>query len=435
MAHGSMTRDLPLVRLDGFPRTIFLAVVVMAALGALLFVAALFTDADRAWQAWLFNWLFFTTVAQGAVMFAAATVITKAVWARPIRRISLSFVAFLPVAFLLYLPLAFVGESLFPWTDHMYHEGMEVWLNTPFVAARNIVLLGALFGLSVYFAYLALRPDAGLYRDEMPERLRGLYGRLSQGWRGQEQEEFEAWRKLNIVAPILGLVWAVAISMVAWDYVMSLEAGWFSTMIGPYVFMGGFLGGVAATAILAVTYRSHFALDGVIEPPHLHDLGKLTFAFCVFWAYLFWSQYIVIWYGMLPWEQTWMVHRFTQPFVGLSVLVLFLIFVAPFASLLGVRAKKNPHFLATVASVVLFGLWLERYMLVYPALYPGADLMPFSWPEVGVGLLFAALFVASVTWFATTFPILQTWQPAVAGAMFDEERTKDELGAPGRYPT
>lgn len=422
--------DLPLARLEAFPGNVKLWTVVLVAAGALAVAAGLVVDPSRVWQAWLFNWLFFLSIAQGAVLLTAATVITKAVWARPIRRISLSFVAFLPVAFVLWIPLAFAGDSIFPWTRSMYHEGMEVWLNEPFVAARNLVCLVAMIGLSLYFAYLALRPDAGLYREEVPGRLRGIYGRLTRRWRGQEAEEVRSWRRMGVVAPVLALVWAVAMSMVAWDYIMALEAGWFSTLIGPYYFMGGFLGGIAATAILATFYRARFGLDGIIEPPHFHDLGKLTFAFCIFWAYLLWSQFIVLWYGMLPWEQTFLVHRLTAPYTGLSVLVFLLLFAAPFAALLGVKAKKTPEFLSAVAGVVLLGLWLERYLLVYPSLYPGAEQAPLSWPEAGVGVLFAGLFVASLTWFATAFPILQTWQPAADPEVFERDRVVGELGTP-----
>lgn len=414
MAQDSFVNgDFPLRRLETFPGVLRGAALGLCLIGALAFAAALFADADRAWQAYLFNWLFWMGIAQGAVLLSACVVITKAVWARPVRRLSLSFAAFLPVAFLLYIPLAFAGESIFPWTRHMYHDGLEVWLNEPFVAVRNLVALGVLFSLSIAFAIQALRPDLGLLRDEAPDRLRGLYTRLTRGWRGQEEEEVRAFQRLNVLAPILALVYAASMSVVAWDYIMSLEAGWFSTLIGPYYFMAAFLGGIAATAILAALVRSRMDLAGVIEAPHFHDLGKLTFAFCVFWAYLLWSQYIVIWYGMLPHEQSFLVHRLSAPFFGMALLVFLFLFVAPFSMLLGVAAKKKPEFLASVAGVVLFGLWLERYLLIYPSLYPARDGLPFAWQEVGITLLFAGLFIASLGWFATRFPLLQLWQPMV----------------------
>src|SRR5690606_25704192 len=114
-------------------------------------------------------------------------------------------------------------------------------------------------------------------------------------------------------------------------------------------------------------------LERAIEPPQFHDLGKLTFSFCIFWAYLFWSQYLVIWYGKLPWEQAFVIHRLQQPYAPVAVLVFFALFVLPFFGLLGVRAKKTPAILGLFAIVVLVGLWFERYMLVYPSLYQDAE--------------------------------------------------------------
>ena len=415
MAHSN-TAELPLRRLDGVPRPILVAGLGAVAVGLAALAFGLIRGDGRAWQAYLFNWLFWFGIAQGAVVFSAVTVITRSVWARPIRRIALSFVAFLPVGFVLYLPLLFAGEHIFPWTHEMYHDGLGAWLNESFVAVRNVVALAAMVWLSVSYARTALRPDLGM-EAEGSGRLRGW---VVSGWRGQEEEERQAHRRLARLGPILGMVFAVAMSIVAWDYVMSLEAGWFSTLIGPYYFMGAFLGGIAATTLLAVFYRARLGLADTIGAPHFHDLGKLTFAFCVFWAYLFWSQYIVIWYGQLPWEQTFLVHRLTAPYTVLSVVVFAFLFLAPFFALLSVTAKRSPPFLATVAGLILLGLWLERYTLVYPSLHPGAEHVPFGLVEVGVTLFFAGLFVLSVVAFAARFPIFQRWQPMVDPHEFDD---------------
>ncbi|MEN8375600.1 MAG: hypothetical protein ABFS34_09140 [Gemmatimonadota bacterium] len=416
MAHSN-NAELPYRRLDGVPRPVLLMGLGAAVVGLIALAAGLMRGDGRAWQAYLFNWLFWFGVAQGAVVFSAVTVITRSQWARPVRRLALSFVAFLPIGFVLFLPLLLAGEHIFPWTHEMYHDGLERWLNEGFVSIRNVLALGVMVGLSLAYARITLRPDVGMRPEDATTGVRGW---VVSGWRGQEEEERRAHRKLARLGPILGMVYAASMSIVAWDYVMSLEAGWFSTLLGPYYFMAAFLGGIAATTVLAVIYRSKLGLEDVIRTPHFHDLGKLTFAFCVFWAYLFWSQYIVIWYGQLPWEQTFLVHRLTAPYTALSVAVLGLLFLAPFFALLSVAAKKKPSFLATVASLILFGLWLERYTLVYPSLYPGADGVPFGWVEIGVTLLFAGLFVLSLAAFAAKFPIFQVWEPMVDPHEFDD---------------
>lgn len=410
MAYDTVEMQLPLRRLERFPKPVALAAGALLVVGVIAMIGAFLGDATRAWRAYLFNWLFWSSLAQGAVILAVAVSITRGVWARPVRRIALSFVAFLPIAFILLIPLLFAGESIFPWYGQDLH-GKEAYLNMPFLSVRNIVLIGALTWLSLLFAYWALRPDAGRLRDEAPESLRGLYARLTRGWRGQEEEERIATQRLSVYGPIIALVWALAYSVVAWDFVMSLEEHWYSTMIGPYYFMAGFLGGIAATAILTTIYRSKLGLEDYIQPPQFHDLGKLTFGFCVFWAYLYWSQYLTIWYGLLPWEQTFLVHRIGAPYGRLSGVVFGFIFLIPFVGLLGVVPKRTPKILSTFAAIVLIGLWLERYVLIYPSYYHDADSITFGWQEIGVALPFAGLFLASVVWFGTRFPIMQLWEP------------------------
>jgi hypothetical protein len=148
----------------------------------------------------------------------------------------------------------------------------------------------------------------------------------------------------------------------------------------------------------------------IIEPVNLHDIGKLLFGFCVFWAYLFYSQFIVIWYGLLPIEQAWLIHRFGQPFQPLMALVFACLFVFPFFGLMGVTPKRTPQILVFFASIVLIGLWLERYILVYPSLYSNADNIPFGWHEIGPMLFFLGLVVLAVTAFQQRFPVFQMWQ-------------------------
>lgn len=404
-------QELPERRLERVPALLRTLIPVLLIVGALALIAAFFTNSTRAWHAYHFNWLYFTTVCQGAVTLAAAVTITRGLWSRPIRRIALAFVAFLPVAWLLMIPILAIGaRDIFPWIEHPV-EKKQAYLNLPFMSARLLILLGILFVLDLVFAYWSLRPDLGRLAENAPDRLRGLYRRLSRGWLGQEAEEVRSYKKLAVLSPILALTWAVSFGVLAWDFVMSLEPHWFSTMIGPYVFMSGFLGGIAATATACVLYVLRGNQGDVITSTHFHDLGKLTFGFCVFWAYLFYSQFIVIWYGLLPIEQDWLIHRLGPTFRPVMIEVLFMLFVLPFFGLMSATPKRRPKLLVIFTSIVLLGLWLERYMLVYPSMYVGAEDAPFGWQEIGVGLFFLGIVLACVMWFATRFPLYQMWQP------------------------
>ncbi|MGH7461584.1 MAG: hypothetical protein ACREMA_11235, partial [Longimicrobiales bacterium] len=379
--------ELPYRRLDPVPSNLRLATLVLLVVGLVALVGAFVTDLPRAFRAYHFNWLFFTTVAQGAVMLAVVVAITRGLWSRPIRRIAMSFAAFLPVAYVLMLPILLGARHIFPWVEHPVVK-KAVYLNVPFMSVRVLVLLGILFTLDLVFVFWSLRPDVGRVQSEAPDKLRSLYARFTQRWQGQETEEVRSYKKIAVLAPVIALSWAIGFGVLSWDFVMSLEPHWFSTMIGPYVFMGGFLGGIAATALSCVLYAQRAGQSDVIQPTNFHDLGKMTFGFCVFWAYLFYSQFIVIWYGLLPVEQDWLIHRLGDTFRPGMIAVFMGLFVLPFFGLLGVKPKRTPLTLGLFASIVLTGLWIERYMLVYPSLYTNATDMPLGWREIGIGLFF-----------------------------------------------
>jgi hypothetical protein len=426
MAQMYIPREVPLRYL---PRSgganAFFAVLIVLGLAA--FVVTLTQDSHRAWRAYVVNWLFFTSVATGAMALMAATTITKARWNWSVRRVGLAFSAFLPLSFLLLLPMLGLREGYFPWIEAMAYDPIvqnkAAYLNIPFLIVRNVVGVAVLFLVFLYMAYLALRPDLGLVKagDRPVDGGRARWAeRLTQGWRGQEREEVRSHRLLGRLAPAAVILYAVVLSIVSFDWAMSLEPHWFSTIFGAWFFMGAFWGGVAATAWATVyAKKTDPDLNKLMGPQQLHDLGKLTFAFTVFWAYLFWSQYIVIWYGKLPWEQAWIIHRSEAPWTGLTILTLVLCFVIPFAGLMGRKAKMTPWSLRLFATVILAGLWLERYLLVVPSIHDGGPALGLM--EPAIGLLFLGLFLWSVRWFLATFPAIQLWQPMVEPEALEAE--------------
>jgi hypothetical protein len=427
MAQIHIPSEIPLRYL---PRSkgasVFFAVLV--AIGLVAFLVTMGRDPDQAWRAYVVNWLFFTSIAAGAMAFTAATTITKARWNWSVRRVGLAFSAFLPFSLLLLIPMLGLREGYFPWIEAMAHDPIvqnkAAYLNIPFLITRNFVGLLLLFGIFLFTAYLALRPDMGLVKngeasgeDAGRKRWRD---RLTQGWRGQEKEETRSYRKSRALGPAAVLLYAVVMSVVAFDWVMSLEPHWFSTIFGAWFFMGALWGGIAATAWATVYLKGKDPdLNKLMGVQQLHDLGKLAFAFTVFWAYLFWSQYLVIWYGKLPWEQAWIIHRAEAPWSGLTVLTLVLCFVLPFGGLIGRKPKMTPWLLRLFATVILVGLWLERYLMVVPSIHDGDPTITVMEPLIG--LFFLGVFLWSVRWFFSTFPVVQIWQPMVDPEMLEAE--------------
>jgi len=413
--HHEANADIPLRRYETFPRRLLIAAGAAALLGAVLWALTLLggDGGQRAWQAYLHAWLYFASLAVGAVAFACALVVANARWARSVRRFALAPAAFLPIAWLLLIPILLKTRTLFPWAQHpeALVPPQDMWMEPSFVTARNLLFFGALVLVGLTVVFFHLRPDAGLGRDLAPARGRGLYGWITRGWRGQEVEEAHAWARLRRICVVYGLIYAVALSFIAFDFVMSLENHFISTLIGPYFFMGALLGGVTLTGVIAHVVRRSLRLEEWILPTQLHDLGKLTFAFCVFWAYLFWAQYIVIWYGMLLPEQAFLVNRMSEPYGKIALAVLLGVFVIPFAGLLGVAPKKRSPIYLVFASVILLAIWLERYILVYPSLHPRADHLPLGLPELGATLLFGGIFLGCIGWFLSTMPVMQSWEP------------------------
>lgn len=434
MAHIHVPGDIP-VRYLPRSRNASLLAGGLFAVGLVAFVIRLGQDPQSAWVSYVSNWLFFTSVSMGGIILAVATWITKAKWNWSVRRISQALGAFLPIAFVLVLPMLGLRENYFPWIEEMAHDPIlqskQAYLNIPFLITRNLVGLAVLFGLSVYFVYLGVRPDMGLSgesEEDDPGRAQWR-ARLTAGWMGQEQEEVASYQRMTRIAPAIVLLFAVVMSVVSYDWVMSLEPHWFSTMMGPWFFMGAFWGGIAATALWSVYLRTqHKDFRNHIGLQQRHDLGKLAFAFCVFWTYLWFSQYIVIWYGKLPWEQSWIIRRSNEVWGGFSALVMVLCFVVPFAGLIGRKAKMKPKLLGFFTVVILVGLWLERYVMVAPSLHHAGDPIFTIWHPL-IGCMFLGLWLGSIRWFLSTFPAIQLWQPMVDPETLEAEFPRGEVVA------
>lgn len=412
MAHDATLPDaIPFRTLGPVSGALRAGIAVLLLLGvAAAALGAMGEHPYRFWDALLFNWLFWSSLAMGMVIFAAALHMTNATWAWSIRRFALGGVAFLPISFVLFFVLWLGSEHYFHhWLEVARGEVVDVivqnklgYLNLPFLLGRGVVGLVVLYGLALWFAYLALRPDVyGLNGQNH----RPLYARLTGNWRGIREEVLDARRRMNFIAPVMALLFAVIWGMIAIDWGMSLDPHFFSTMFPVAFFVTAFHGGIAATAIAVTLLRRHLRLEEYITTRQFHDLGKLVFAFSVFWMYINWSQYIVIWYGLLPHEQAFFVYRFREPFGIYVQVIVTLVFLLPFFGLLTRPPKMIPGILAFFAGLILIGHWLERFMLIVPSLW-GRDYAPLGLPEIGLALGFAGLFLLAYTWFVRTFPLL-----------------------------
>jgi hypothetical protein len=312
-------------------------------------------------------------LALGGGVFLAVQAAAGARWWFPLRGIPLLLARTLAApAAALVLCLVFGLHSLYPWTRPEVAAAPVVaakraWLNEPLFLARALVILVAWFSLI----------------GALSRRLGELCAHPSP----------PAWRRLARTAVGFSIVYAITSSVAAWDWTMSLEPEWFSTMYGVYAFAGTFLGGIAAIAVLAILLaRAGMLAEGPADGV-LHDLGKLLFAFATFWAYIWFCQYLLIWYANMPEETGHHAARLGGGWSTLFYLNPVLNWVVPFVVLLGAGPKRRPTVLLQVALVVLIGRWLDAYLLIAPAL--GAS--P-GFPLAALAATFAVLGGMGVLW-------------------------------------
>ena len=392
----------------------------LAALGVLTFLIGLIVDAPTTWRSFHVNYLYFAGIAQGGLVLAAIFVIVGARWPGPVRRIAEGLAAWVPVTFLLGVVGIFGRNHVYSWIEEPI-PAKALWLNTPRLYLTDLAILGLLALLTLAFLRASLRPALhGVSGDGFAGR---MAARWTSGWRGDDEEREASANRLKVLAPIVCLVFALGYSILAFDQVMSLSPMWFSNLFGAYFAWGGFLSAVSVTALLTVLHRNYPGFEGHITRSRLHDLGKMIFAFSIFWMYLFFSQYMIIWYGNLPEEtsffearlgtqflqQTWYwdwARITSEPWVRVTLFAWLCCWVIPFWFLLGQRPKKTWWFLASVATISAFGFWVERNVLVWPSLVPDDTWAWLGWIQIGIALGFLGAFALVYLLFTRVFPSL-----------------------------
>ena len=393
----------------------------LVAIGLACFVYGLVNDPATAWRAFHVNFIYYAALSQGGLCLACAMVIIGATWAGPVRHVAAALAAWVPITLLL-AAFGILGQDyVFQNWIHGAPYPKGNWLTRTRVNATDLAILAVMTALSLSFLRASLRP-ALHGAAERATRAKGLFESFTRDWKGDEAEREASERKLRVLAPIICLGYAFGYTLFGFDQVMSLTPTWFSNIFGWYFTWGGFLSGVAATSLICVLLRRSPGWQQEITKPRLHDLGKMVFAFSVFWMYLFFAQYLVIWYGNLP-EETqffqlrlgsqflqdtwlWSWSRLDEPYVRLSLMAWVGCWVVPFCVLLGQEPKRKPAILGTVAALVLLGFWLERNALVWPSLVPADGGAWFGLIQIGIALGFLGAFALVYLIYSRVFPTL-----------------------------
>ena len=316
------------------------------ALGGVLLWLFLLNGADgvRAWRSLLINFLFFTSLSGGLVVWLAVVGTCKGRWHINLERAAAAGIAF-SIPSVIALIVLWVGSPGWsPWYQVHHHQG--AWLDNAFLFGRDLAALIIFWGLAAFYL-LKLRKDA-----------------------------------VCVSGPILVLVYCLVFSLLGFDLVMALDPHWYSNLAGGYYFISGLYIGMTCWALLA-------SAQGEARADQLHDMGKLMVAFSLMTTYLMYAHLLPFWYENLPHEVRFLVPRMhNEPWLAVSYLLLCLVYFGPLVLLLTERSKRNRWSLGTISSLVLTGMWLERWWLVAPTFDPLARL---GLSEISLGLAFIGI--------------------------------------------
>ena len=375
---------------------------VLAICGVVTFLVCLWSDQpQRAWRAYLINFLLWSAMAQGGLLFSVVLQVTNARWGRGLRGVAEAFAAFFPISLLLFLVLFLGRDHIFPWLHMEDLHGKEVWLNVPFLFARDLAGLAFLY----LFGMLYLLQSLQLKRicNNQAQRRNDLL----QTRPGEIDAAAGTRRRMTTLGVLYIITYAFVLSLIGYDLVMSLDPHWISTLFGPYIFIKAFylgIGGIIITAALL-----HLNAGHAFEVPsqEFHDMGKLFLAFCLVWADFFYVQLVVIWYGNIPEETVYVISRVGHaPWRTLAWAVFGVSFVLPFLVLINRRVKTMPRMMLALCGVVLIGLWLEHLLLVGPALDHGTARLNLGIPDLLITLGFCGLMGSAVSYMLKRYPEL-----------------------------
>ena len=389
------------------PSWIKTAVGALFGIGLVIFIVGILVAPDRAWRAFHFNWLFFFGLSSAGATIVAVQRITTARWSRHVIRFMEAYVAFLPVGFLFLLLTLFAGRNyVFPWTHEAYPSPEKAtYFNGTFLTIRDIVIAGLMVVLGLWYVYTSVRLDVGRIPESGAKWAAGLRERMRRGFRDERREIHSTHSLQGKLAVFSVLLFAMGWSVLSWDLSMGLSLHFQSTLYSWWFFMGAWLCALTVFSLIVMAWDSRLAgADGLIQEVHYHDIGKLCFAFTAFWGYLTFGQYLVIWYGNLG-EETFFMHlRLSTPWKWVTVASVILVFFAPFFGLLSRAAKVYKPTMALFALCSIVGMWLMRYIEVYPSGYGVPNALPFGIWEIGVLMLYLGAWGWCYYAFAEAFP-------------------------------
>ncbi|MCX6135978.1 MAG: quinol:cytochrome C oxidoreductase [Ignavibacteriales bacterium] len=342
---------------------------VLIGIGCAVWFAGYVFDSSRAAVANLIVFLFAASIAGGSLFLVALEYIGGAVWSVPMRRVNEFLAGLVPLVPLFAIPLFFNLHTLFHWThldavqSDPLLQGKEPYLNVTFFVIRFIIVF--LLWMLFYFLFIKNSIQQDISRDQ----------RLTT-------------KNIRLAAVFLP-VFAISISVLAIDWGMSLEPHWYSTIYSVYFFSGAIVASVAAGTLVILIFHD-LGLLPQLRRDHFYSLGALMFAFVNFWAYIAFSQFLLMWYANLPEEVFWFIKRWNGGWEYASVILIILQFAVPYGVLLSQEAKMDPKRLRFIAIWILVAHFFDMFWLVMPTF---SSSFTFGWMEIGFPILLVGVVI------------------------------------------
>lgn len=344
-------------------------------IGLITFIAGFIRNPERMWTSYLTAFFYFACLSTGALFFIAINHVVKAGWSTSIRRFAESMTQFMPVMLVTSFILILGFNKLYIWADPaqlvQLSGGKTIYLAPWFVILRLV-----LFGLGC-LVFRSLIVGNSIKQDKT----------------GEHALTFKNVKySIGFIA-----FFAIFFTMFSFDLMMSLLPTWYSTIFGIYCFAGAIQSTFAVLAIIIVWMKNSHMVSGYVTEEHQHDIGKFLKGFTVFWAYIAFSQFMLIWYANIPEETEFYITRSLNGWMAISFALLIFRFIVPFLVLLPRGAKRNDTVLVSVSILVLVMQYVDLYWLVYPNFFDGVP--QFGFWEIGIFLGFAGLFILTMIQF------------------------------------
>lgn len=352
----------------------------------------------RFWAVLLQNSTFFLLVVNASMFFVCVTTLAMGGWQMAFRRVPEAISTLVPVFSVIAL-LVFLG-IIFGHQHHIYH-----WLDKDHVE-HDPVLKGKSGFLNPTFFLLWTILTLAVW-SWVGHKMRQLSKRADEPFSAEEVKGY-MWSN-SVWASIFTVFFGLTVaSTIPWFWLMSIDAHWFSTMYSWYTFASTFVSGMSLIAIYVVYLKNQDYLEYVNEE-HLHDLGKFMFAFSVFWTYLWYSQFMLIWYANIPEETIYFKPRMQGPYRFIFFLNLIMNFVLPFLLLIRRGSKRNYTTMAVLAVLIIIGHWLDFYQMVMPGSL--GEHYSLGWFEFGILAFYAGLIMFFVGRSLEKAPLLSKHHP------------------------